>query len=34
VQTLAAGPEGWNEFFQQYLDTMSVDAITQRITHG
>ena len=34
VQTRATGPEGWNEFFQKYLDTMNVDASTQRITHG
>jgi mannosyl-3-phosphoglycerate phosphatase len=34
VQTRATGPEGWNEFFQQYLDTMNMDASTQRITHG
>jgi len=34
VQTHAAGPEGWNEFFQRYLDTMNVDATNQRTTHG
>jgi mannosyl-3-phosphoglycerate phosphatase len=34
VETRASGPDGWNEFFQQYLDTTLGESATHRTTHG
>jgi mannosyl-3-phosphoglycerate phosphatase len=34
IETRASGPGGWNEFFQQYLDTTATGGATHRTTHG
>jgi len=34
IETRASGPSGWNEFFQQYLDTTVAGGATHRTTHG
>jgi mannosyl-3-phosphoglycerate phosphatase len=34
VKTRASGPEGWNEFFQQYLDGLDSAQGTHRTIHG